>query len=293
MIEKALYQHLQSQAVLAPFLTRYGEAMAIFSQEAPSDEDPLWQPGPQYGRLVFSVNIQGDPARTMGGTLVVDILCQEGQQLPEEMEPIVRQLIDGYFFSAGLDTMAAQFQSSEYFNEPKGEVIGVTMVFALLAFPMLTTSNPDVIARINQWTAEIHGLHVINYDPLPSQAWKPVGDQSAVYWRLWQEGPAGWIPDTFQTIWRTASLKCHVFSETVATAARVTDDLVIRLSAAKRLIQAGQAPILVSQKNTAEYGADPLRTGQLTVEATYGVVVRFQPEDTLVHLKMKDKKGAT
>lgn len=291
MIEQALYEHLKAQDLLKPFLATYNREPAIFNQEAPADKDSLWGDGSQYGRIVFSVDIQGDPARTMGGTLSVDIMCEDGEQFPEEIEPIIRDVIHGYFFSSGTFTVAAQWKNSSYFTEPTDHVVGCTVTFDLLAFPMLTTSNPDIIARINEWTAAIDGLWVINYDELPGQAWKPAGSESAVYWRLLQEAPAGWIPDTFQTVWRTATIKGHVFSENIATATNVADDLIIRLYADKRLLKPGEAPIMVNVKNTADYGADPLRTGQIAVEATYGVIVHFEPEITINNINVNEKKG--
>ena len=69
MIEQALYEHLQDQEALLPYLATYASKMAIFNQEAPADTDPLWGSGPQYGRIVFAVDLQGDPERTMGGML--------------------------------------------------------------------------------------------------------------------------------------------------------------------------------------------------------------------------------
>ena len=106
-----------------------------------------------------------------------------------------------------------------------------------------------------------------------------------------QDSPAGWIPDTFQTIWRTAILKCHVFSADIATASNVTDHLAVRLHAAKRLLKAGEAPIMVNRKNTADYTADALRTGQLTVEATYGVIVHIESDTYLENIEFTEKKG--
>ena len=75
MIEQALLQHLQAQDILRPYLATYGNEMAIFSQEAPADKDSLWGKGSQYGRIVFTEDLQGDPERTMGGMLTFDILC--------------------------------------------------------------------------------------------------------------------------------------------------------------------------------------------------------------------------
>lgn len=68
MIEQALYDHLREQDALLPYLARYDGAPAIFNQSAPADTDPLWRNGAQYGRLVFAVDLQGDPERAMGGT---------------------------------------------------------------------------------------------------------------------------------------------------------------------------------------------------------------------------------
>jgi hypothetical protein len=316
MIEQALYEHLIGQADLAQYLTTYNGTPAVFNQEAPADVDALWGDGPQYGRIVFAVDIKGDPERTMGGTLAVDIQCKENLQFPEVIEPIVRQLIHGWFFSSGKFTVEAQWKTSSYFTQPTDKVTGCTIIFDLLAFPLMTTGIPDVIGRINEWTSKIEGLSVINYDELPAAAWKPEGNDSAVYWRLVNDKPAVWIPDTFQTIWRTATIKCHIFSSDHAIANAVAQDIVIRLYAAKRLMkdtnfqlmtdngfqlvtsdgdsiyydyQEPESPIMVNQTNTIDSGADPLRTGQVTVEATYGVIVYFEPDPTLSDIEVRDE----
>lgn len=289
MIEQALYEHLIDKNDLHRYLAQYNGRHAIFNQEAPSDKDEGWGRGSQYGRIVFAVDLQGDPERCMGGTLAVDIMCKENEQYPEEIEPLVRNLIHGWFFSSGTFTVAAQWKNSSYFTEPTDQVTGCTISFDLLGFPILTTIAPDVIERVNKWCAEFENLHVINYDELPATAWKPTGDESAVYWRLMQETPANWIPDTYSTIWRTATIKGHIFSRDNATAAIVARELTVRLHAAKRLFKDGEAPIMVNRRNTADYGADPLRTGQVTVEATYGVVVHFTTDKKLLHIHTREE----
>lgn len=284
MIEQALYEHLTSQTVLTELLTTYDDEPAIFNQEAPSDMDDQWMKGSQYGRIIFAEDIQGDPERTMGGLLMVDIQCNEAMQAPEDIEPLIRQLVHGYFFSNGTFTVSAQWKNTSYFTEQTDHVIGCTVTFDLLAFPVLTTTAPDVIDRFNEWSSKIPGLHVINHDELPSTAWKPEGDESAVYWRVLSDNPAQWIPDTFQTIWRTATVKGHIFSQDVATAATVARDLVTRMYTDKRLLRAGEAPIMVNRRNTIDNGADPLRTGQVTCEATFGIIVYKVPDTTIDHI---------
>lgn len=272
MIEQALYEHLQDQEALRPYLATYGDAMAIFSQEAPADTDALWGSGTQYGRIVFAVDLQGDPERTMGGLLSVDILCAEDKQFPEDIEPVLRPLIHGYFFCREKFVAAAQWKNTSYFTEPTQKVTGCTVTFDLLAFPIITTSSPDVVARLNEWTAKLPNVHVINYATLPAPAWKPSRGEAAVYWRRVSVKSAGWIPNTYQTIWRTATIRGHVFADT-AEIATLSEQIAIGLYASKRLLKPGEAPIIVNRNNTTNDGADPLRTGQVTVEATYGVVV--------------------
>lgn len=285
MIEQALCEHLKGQDALIPYLTTYDGALAIFNQEAPSDEDSLWAEGSQYGRIVFAVDLQGDHERTMGGTLAVDIMCAEDEQAPEEIEPIIRTLIHGYFFSNGTFTVAAQWKNSSYFTQPPDHVTGCTLTFDLLGFPVLTTSEPDVIARVNEWTSKsFEGIHVINHDILPSSAWKPSNGDSAVYWRLVTDTPAGWIPDTFQTAWRIALIRGHIFSADNAAALSVARDITIRLQVEKRLMKEGESPIMVNRRINVDLAADPLRTGQLTVEATYGIIVKHGPEGKIEHI---------
>lgn len=279
MIEQALYEHLVSQAGLTDGLTSYNGAPAVFNQKAPADPDALWADGPQYPRVVFYVDLQGDPERTMGGSLAIDVQCPEDGTPPEELEPVIRDLVHGWFFSGGGFVAAAQWKQSRYFTEPTEQVVGCTVSFDLLAFPVLTTDEPDVVGRLNQWTAELdQRLHVINYADLPASAWRPADGESAVYWRLVKDDPAGWIPDTFQTIWRTATVRGHVFSQDIQTAAQTARSILTGLYTDKRLLRSGEAPIMVNRRNTDDLTADPLRTGQLTVEATYGVIVWTAPK---------------
>ena len=283
MIEQALYNHLVSQASLCPYLAVYAGKHAIFNQKAPGDTDIGWEPGPQYGRIIFAVDMRGDPARAMGGTLAVDIMCcEENKYFPEDIEPLVRELIDGYFFCSGLFSVAAQWRNTTPFSDPEDKVSGCTITFDLLGFPVITTPIPDVIERINEWTSNrFENLHVINHDKLPECAWKPEEGESAVYWRLVTDAPAGWIPDTFQTIWRTATIRCHIFSEDNATAETVAREIYVGLYADMRLLRDGETPIMVNRRNTTDSNADPLRTGQLTVEATYAIIV-YKPNDQMI-----------
>lgn len=273
MLDKAILSHLRKNEMLREKLTWYADLSAIFNQSAPPDTDDLWTRGPQYPRIVFSLDTQDDAARAVGGKLLVDVQCQSGRQIPEDFEGIVREWVDGCFFTHNGRTMAAQWQESRYFTEATDSVCGVTIAFDLLAFPRLTVEDPDIIERVNQWTADAFpGLFVLGKSVLPD-TWRPSQSQSAVYWRVTDVKPAGWIPDTHQTIWRTATLKGHVFAADISTATALSDEIIHRLDSARRLVRPGETQIMVNRANRVDAGADALHTGQITVEATFGRII--------------------
>ena len=281
MIEQSIYEHLTG-ALGGSGFAQYGGKPAVFSQNAPADTDPGWAAGPQFPRLMFAADWEHSADRSFGGTMLVDITCQEQGVPPDALETLIRELLHGWFFTDNGDTVAAQWVNSNYFTEPVDKIAGVTMTFALLGFPKMTIS-PDVVARINVWTAEqLPQLSVINQTELPP-AWKPETG-AAVYWRIAATAPAGWIPDTYQTIWRTASLRGHVFAPDIASVTQTAQEIVCGLYAAKRLRKEHEALVMVNTNNSIDPTADALRTGQIMVDATFGVIVHRVADQPLNHI---------
>ncbi len=284
MLDKAIYEHLSGSPELLPLLTRYAEKPAVFSQEAPADTDPRWDDREQYVRIIFALDVQGDPARAMGGNLVIYIQCVSEKQEPESLEPVVRQLVDGYFFTDNGCTMAAQWVDSRYFTETTEPVCGVALSFSLLAFPLISTVTTKVTQRVNKWTAEsFPELLVINHHTLPV-VWKPKSEKCAVYWRVASVKPARWIPDTYQTVWRTAILKCHVFAPDVSKAALIAQEIIMQMNADRRIWNREDGQIMFGRDDSFDASADALREGQVTVEATFGEIVQRKTGNPLNHI---------
>lgn len=309
MIEKALFKHLQSQMDLEPFLATYNGKMAIFNQEAPADTDPGWgrdqdyeydedeeiEEVSQYGRIVFALDLSDDPERTFSGTLAVDVMCEDGIQYPEDLEPIVRQMIDGYFFSENDLTMAAQWSASNYFTQPEQKVLGVTLTFGLLAFPKQTTIEPDPIRLINKWTKdELTGIldteiTVIGHDAL-KYAWKPTAEKPAIYWRLANTDKCNWIPDTYNCSWRTAVVFGHIIVPDKDVCAIIARTIANVLTLKKRLIFEDVSPLMVDRNIRINLGNDEFRTGQITIDATYGILLERTPATLLMHPNVNGKE---
>ena len=282
MIESALLKHLWAQTdLLSPYLAVYQGKMAIFNQEAPADTDKGWETKSQYGRLVFALDLNEDTERKYSGTLAVDVICEKGKQLPEEMEPIVRSLIDGYFFSTEETTMAAQWNASNYFTDATDKIIGVTLTFGMLAFPKQLTIEPDPVRLLNIWAGtelkQVLGkeLRVIGHDTM-EDAWKPTNEAPAIYWRLVQIHPTAWIPDTLHCSWHTAVISGHILATDKDVCAHITRQISNILTLKRRLIFEDQSPLMVDRNLRVDIGQDQMRTGQITIDAVYGILNSYQ-----------------
>lgn len=278
MIEVQVRQHLIAQEALKPYMATYAGNMAVFNQEAPDDQDPHWGKTSQYGRIVFYIDMQDDPQRNISGTMGVDLYCENGKQVPEEIEPTLRELIDGYFFSNETVTIAAQWSSTQYFTDPTKKVIGATLIFNLLDFPNQQTIDPDPVALINKWTADaladllgIPKVSVIGLDSLPA-AWKPTNEEPAIYWRISRITKCNWIPDNFNCSWETATLNGHVMAPDNATATKIARVIQNTLTIKKRLIFEDEAPLMIDRNIQVTPTNDPLRIGQISLDGTYGIL---------------------
>lgn len=277
MIESALYAHLMSKEMeLGSFLAYYDNKMAIFNQEVPDDKDPRWdKDSSQYGRIVFSVDMRGNPERKISGLLYIDVMCVKGGESPppELLEPIIKSLVDNYFFPTTQGTMAVQWQSSNYFSEPEKKVCGVTLVFSLMAFPIQTALDPDPIDLLNKWTEEsFPNAHVVNHSEQPGAAWQPTEENPAIYWRTTQITNCVWIPDTYTASWLTATIRGHIISPDFSVNNAICRDVEQRLVVAKRIIFDDDSPLMIDRRPAAIAGADPLKDGQISFEATFGVL---------------------
>ena len=85
-------------------------------------------------------------------------------------------------------------------------------------------------------------------------------------------------------------LRAHIFAATIADVTVWAQQIIVALYGAKRLKQEHAAPILVNTNNTIDPSADALRTGQVTVDATYGIIVQRQSDNMLRHIHVDNSE---
>src|SRR5690606_35761196 len=172
LIRKRLVEDPVIQSQLATF---YGQP-AVFQRQAPSDTDSGWD-GPQYPRIDFVVDRQENPERKVQGVASFNIWAlTTSQARPNDIERRIRELLDGAFFHPeGQDTTALRWSQSDMFEAGNDNelIIGITVLFDLLAFPLQTTFSPDPILALNEWAES--KFSVLQVDP---ETWTPADSNS-------------------------------------------------------------------------------------------------------------------
>ena len=135
LIRRRLAENEKLTKILASFEINHQIEPAIFYQKAP--DDISFKGNEQYPRITFIVDKFSNAERGIMGVLGVDIICAETSTTPEQVEALVRQSLEGVFFTPSNSvTFSAKWRESSLITEPASEkmalVIGISLSFDLL-----------------------------------------------------------------------------------------------------------------------------------------------------------------
>lgn len=290
-MKQLLEQYLQAKTILKPYLATYAGEMAIFHQVIPSAQDPLWGQETQFGRIVYFLEWTKEAQRGARGTLRLEFQCIRGeQQEPEEMESILRGLLDGTCFTQETCTLAVQWTSSQYCTGSGDELEGLALLFTIAAFQPDTTLQTGLVERFTRWTKKTFPqLTVIGQDTL-DPIWSPTDQNPAVFWSLQKLEACTWIPDTYQTDWKTATLQAYILAPSLSVVAQVARLITTTLSTQVRLQEEGAVPILVDRNHRVLTDMDPFGQGQVICEATFGLIKGRPESEQINHIFCSGKE---
>lgn len=272
MFEQVLYEHLVQNTEVLNCLATYRGVPAVFNQESPSDTDPYWN-GSQYGRLIFSVSMQGNFERIVDGTLTIDLIFKDGETVPEDFVLRIDDLIDGYFFTDEYRTIAAQWYATNYLYGADEQQNGIRLTYRVLAFPLQRSAEPDFISLINSYTKEIlPNACVIGLDTMAAPAWRPAPETPSIYWRCSDIRTCDWIPSTYACNWQTAICHAHISATDLETERNTSRKIVNSFALKKSLIFPDNTVLRIDKNVSFLVGADPMSQGQVKAELTYGIL---------------------
>lgn len=261
-LESLIYQTLSGDAALSALLTRFSGIPAVFEMLAPPDSAPGWSGG-QTPRIEFYVNREEDPERRVSGQVSVSVVHENtSNETAAQIESEVRRLLDGATFRPDEETITLQWNSAELFDE-NPNFRGVELMFDLIAWPVGLTYTPDPVKALREWSSS--RWSTVQVDPL---TWAPTDAMPALYWRL--SGAS-----VFQMMswgaWMTGTLNGHI----LANSPKSRLEWVRRIAegvALDRFIPLEDGSKLFFESVVGNSEADPLRTGQLTISARFGVL---------------------
>ena len=274
-MDEVIYEYLTEQQDLRDILTSWNERPAVFNREAPAAEDDYWVNGAQYPRIIFGLDMQEDPERKISGTLTLDVYISTEIFL-EDIEPIVRNLLDQKFFSDTENTIAVNWRSNNPFYTPdKGDQIaGMTMVFDVVALPDQHLTFPCPVTALDTFIKSVFPDYiVIGTDELPS-VFEATDSIPVLYVRL-RELKTSTRPSTYFTQWYDATMMVHVIAPDITVREKVSKILIETLGVHReRITMPDGAPMMISQV-VEQMGADQLKTGQISMTGTYGLLTKF------------------
>lgn len=291
MIEQIIYEFISGNEEITKHLATYADTPAVFMNQAPLDNLELWGNGPQYPRIIYELNMQGNPERKVSGFLSVDFYFNTDSDLfIETIEPIIKNELDGCFFSDDTDTMSVQWQQSDPFVSPEdgNRIIGITCTFDVVAFPPQETSYPCPVRAFNKWVKELlPNLIIIGTDKLQT-AWKPTDETPAIYC-VRKAITTSDMKGNYHVTWFNARLQAYIMAPSSQTRSIILRKIAEQLQIQTRIILEDNSPLMI-RSMTLNDSADQLKEGQLTIDTTYGILRTYPQYDTLTNPNFAEVK---
>lgn len=291
-LEDLIYNRLIERAELTKKLAWFNKAPAIFYQSAPGDQEKGWKNKRQYPRIDFIVDMQANPERQTSGVMGLNIWCNEAGVQPEEIEPEVQEALRDIFMQPeGKPPYCMRWARSDNFEIKATtaggrHVVGITVLFDVLAFPNQETTDPDPIMAMNQfiksWAPE---ASIIGADKLPDY-FMAEEKKPAFYFRL---SNLGLERETNTVAWMTATIAGHIIAPTAEARLTWLKYLVDTLASKGEVTMMDTSPMFI-RNIKADNSIDYLAMGQLQLNVRFGILRRPTYAHTLTKTNIPREK---
>ncbi len=277
-LEDLIYKRISECESVTSILGEYRGAAAVFFSQAPGDNDAGWNKRREYPRLTYFVNRAADAERRTQGAMSLNIWCDGTSAQPEDLEPVLRELFDGVFFTPERDmTYCVAWATSEMFevlpeqrtSREQTQVTGIAMMFDLFEFPRQVTTNPDPVLTMGDFTRRFicENAVIIGCDDI-GKIYKPTADAPAFYWRL---GTISADKVFWAVSWVAGEIAGHVFAPSAEERLKWIKVAATEVSVQAEAVMPDNSPMFFTTFK-ADSGADFLRSGQMRIGVRYGIL---------------------
>ena len=274
-LSELIYKRFSESEKLTRHLTTFGGKPAVFSPEAPLDNQSGWGGETQYPRVVYDFDMQANEERNSIGTLSVSLLCQNtADVVPEQIEPEIRKCLrDVILMPEGETPYCFAWARTDSFTiEDKTQntylTIGCEVRFDIMEYPSLETSDPDPVVAVNKYIKELFPECLVKgYDRM-GEVTEISAENPVVYCRLVTVDKA---EETNNVAWMDGKLAVHVLCPDTATRVKIATAITNQMSLDGEIIMLDYSPMTI-RRLQANYKSDYLKIGQITVTGHYGLL---------------------
>lgn len=287
-LKELIYKRFSSFPGLIKHLACYQSLPAVFSPEAPEDNQDGWDGSTQYPRLVYIFDLQATEERHSAGTLSVSLLCQNTDGImPEAIEPLVRDCLRDVILKpeGGTPYCFAWVRTDDFTMEKGSVIVGSEIRFDILEYPSQETTDPDPVMAVNKYIKELYpGCMVMGHDRM-EEITEATEERPVVYCRLVSADKSG---ETNTVAWMDCRIAVHILCPDSGTRLKMAAAIANRMSLDGEIIMLDHSPMFI-RRLQANYKADWLKDGQIVVTGHYGLLrYKAKPHSvTAAHVKYR------
>lgn len=276
-LEELIQKRFTEREGLTKFLAKFGDYPAVFSPEAPKDNQD-WGTDVHYPRLVYNYDMQADEERKSAGTLSVSLLCQNTEDAteeditPEMLEPLVRDCLkDVLLHSEDGKLYAFAWNRTDAFEleESKTDlIIGSDVRFDILEYTSQETTDPDPVMAMNKFVKELYPECIVVGLDRMEEITEASRETPVIYCRL---NSMEKVEETNTVAWMDGRIAVHVLCPESTVRLKMAADIANHLSLDGEVIMLDYSPMFIKRLQV-NYKSDYLKEGQVFITGHYGLL---------------------
>ena len=274
-LEELIHKRFAGSVELTEHLAAFAGAPAVFSPEAPGDEQEGWGGKTQYPMIVYNYDMQANEERNSAGSLSVSIFCQNTADVfPEDIAPIVKECLrDVILLPEGGTPYCFTWARTDAFTMGEdagkaGLVIGCEVRFDILENPSMETSDPDPVMAVDRYIKDLYPeCLVMGYDRM-EEITEASAEQPVVYCRLISTEKQ---KETNTVAWMDGRIAVHILCPDSTVRIKMAAAIANQMSLDGEIIMLDDSPMFIKRLQ-ADYKSDYLRDGQVFITGRYGLL---------------------
>lgn len=267
-LSELISNRLKQDDDLNKMLASYAGEPAVFTVEAPADQQDGWGNLTQYPRICYRVDMQANQERSSSGTLRVAIYTDKTTNIIEDIENVTKRCLQDVLMKpSGEAPFCVSWTRTESYVIEGREIWCRDIIFDILEYPGQITTDPDPVLAVAAYVNNIFPDSVVlGIDTVGDYI--ETAERPVFYCRLSKiQKTTGHCMNTI--CWFIGQIAVHLICPDADMRLKMLASVNQAMALDEEIIMLDQSPMIISGlelNNKADY----LREGQLTVTGKYG-----------------------